>query len=299
MVRWSTSPLRRRPYLRVRFGQVDAVPGIDLYRYAGTGLPCSAATARASRPPCGSWPVSSRPTAGSATVAGPTSATDTLDVKRAPATAPTSAAWCRARRPGSTCSCRPPPRPADWEAAPATCSSGSTSGTRHTGSPPASATAWAGGCRSAGGLPPARVLLLDEPFDGVDPLGVEATLEVIDDARARGSCLLVSTHLRELAVEACQRRASPARRARSGHSGCAGDGGRGGAPCIPRPPGLRSRRAPARRGHLVAFRAGGVPRPLVDGPGGRRLRGVHGGRGRRSAPSCTARAVPTATSSTH
>ena len=47
------------------------------------------------------------------------------------------------------------------------------------------------------------VLLLDEPFDGVDPIGVEATLEVINDARARGACVLVSTHLRELAVEAC------------------------------------------------------------------------------------------------
>ncbi len=48
-----------------------------------------------------------------------------------------------------------------------------------------------------------EVLLLDEPFDGVDPIGVEATLEVISDARARGACVLVSTHLRELAVEAC------------------------------------------------------------------------------------------------
>jgi ABC-2 type transport system ATP-binding protein len=47
------------------------------------------------------------------------------------------------------------------------------------------------------------VLLLDEPFDGVDPLGVEATLEVVSDARARGASVLVSTHLRELAMEAC------------------------------------------------------------------------------------------------
>jgi ABC-2 type transport system ATP-binding protein len=47
------------------------------------------------------------------------------------------------------------------------------------------------------------VLLLDEPFDGVDPVGVEATLEVVADARASGACVLVSTHLRELAVEAC------------------------------------------------------------------------------------------------
>jgi ABC-2 type transport system ATP-binding protein len=49
-----------------------------------------------------------------------------------------------------------------------------------------------------------RVLLLDEPFDGVDPLGVEATMDVIADARAEGAAVLVSTHLRELAVQACQ-----------------------------------------------------------------------------------------------
>jgi len=48
-----------------------------------------------------------------------------------------------------------------------------------------------------------QVLLLDEPFDGVDPLGVEATLEVVADARSRGAAVLVSTHLRELAVQAC------------------------------------------------------------------------------------------------
>ena len=49
-----------------------------------------------------------------------------------------------------------------------------------------------------------RVLLLDEPFDGVDPLGVEATMDVIADARARGAAVLVSTHLRELAVQSCE-----------------------------------------------------------------------------------------------
>jgi ABC-2 type transport system ATP-binding protein len=48
------------------------------------------------------------------------------------------------------------------------------------------------------------VLLLDEPFDGVDPLGVEATMDVIADARARGAAVLVSTHLRELAVQVCE-----------------------------------------------------------------------------------------------
>jgi ABC-2 type transport system ATP-binding protein len=49
-----------------------------------------------------------------------------------------------------------------------------------------------------------NVLLLDEPFDGVDPLGVEATQQVIADARAGGAAVLVSTHLRDLAVEACE-----------------------------------------------------------------------------------------------
>lgn len=47
------------------------------------------------------------------------------------------------------------------------------------------------------------VLLLDEPFDGVDPIGVEATLDVVADARARRACVLLSTHLRDLALEAC------------------------------------------------------------------------------------------------
>jgi ABC-2 type transport system ATP-binding protein len=48
------------------------------------------------------------------------------------------------------------------------------------------------------------VLLLDEPFDGVDPVGVEATQQVIDDAKARGAAVLISTHLRDLAMEACE-----------------------------------------------------------------------------------------------
>ncbi|GAA1907368.1 ABC transporter ATP-binding protein [Nocardioides lentus] len=47
------------------------------------------------------------------------------------------------------------------------------------------------------------VLLLDEPFDGVDPVGVEATMDVVADARSRGATVLLSTHLRELAVQAC------------------------------------------------------------------------------------------------
>jgi ABC-2 type transport system ATP-binding protein len=49
-----------------------------------------------------------------------------------------------------------------------------------------------------------EVLLLDEPFDGVDPLGVEATMDIISELRATGSAVLVSTHLLELAVQACE-----------------------------------------------------------------------------------------------
>ncbi len=49
-----------------------------------------------------------------------------------------------------------------------------------------------------------RLLLLDEPFDGVDPLGVDATLLVVREALAGGAAVLLSTHLLHLAVEACQ-----------------------------------------------------------------------------------------------
>jgi ABC-2 type transport system ATP-binding protein len=49
-----------------------------------------------------------------------------------------------------------------------------------------------------------RLLLLDEPFDGVDPLGVEATMAAIASARESGAAVLVSTHLLPLAVEACE-----------------------------------------------------------------------------------------------
>jgi ABC-2 type transport system ATP-binding protein len=46
------------------------------------------------------------------------------------------------------------------------------------------------------------VLLLDEPFDGVDPLGVEATMQIISEARLGGAAVLVSTHMLHLAAQA-------------------------------------------------------------------------------------------------
>jgi ABC-2 type transport system ATP-binding protein len=49
-----------------------------------------------------------------------------------------------------------------------------------------------------------ELLLLDEPFDGVDPLGVEATMELVREQRLRGTAVLLSTHLLDLAVQACE-----------------------------------------------------------------------------------------------
>jgi ABC-2 type transport system ATP-binding protein len=51
-------------------------------------------------------------------------------------------------------------------------------------------------------FPEPDALLLDEPFDGVDPLGVDATLNLIAEARLRGAAVVVSTHLLPLAVQA-------------------------------------------------------------------------------------------------
>jgi ABC-2 type transport system ATP-binding protein len=48
------------------------------------------------------------------------------------------------------------------------------------------------------------VLLLDEPFDGVDPTGVDATMHEIREAQMRGSAVLVSTHLLDLAAESTE-----------------------------------------------------------------------------------------------
>lgn len=50
-----------------------------------------------------------------------------------------------------------------------------------------------------------KVLVLDEPFDGVDPLGVEATLSAVRLATSAGVGVLISTHLLDLVVESCDR----------------------------------------------------------------------------------------------
>lgn len=43
-----------------------------------------------------------------------------------------------------------------------------------------------------------KVLILDEPFDGVDPIGVQATETIIKHAKEQGLAVIVSTHLLSL-----------------------------------------------------------------------------------------------------
>lgn len=47
------------------------------------------------------------------------------------------------------------------------------------------------------------VLLLDEPFDGVDPIGVRAIRELMADAASDGAAVLCSTHLLDAAARVC------------------------------------------------------------------------------------------------
>jgi ABC-2 type transport system ATP-binding protein len=50
-----------------------------------------------------------------------------------------------------------------------------------------------------------QVLVLDEPFDGVDPLGVEVTVAAVAHAKSQGLGVLISTHLLDLLVASCDR----------------------------------------------------------------------------------------------
>lgn len=50
-----------------------------------------------------------------------------------------------------------------------------------------------------------KALILDEPFDGVDPLGVAATEKAIRSASEAGLAIVVSTHLQSLLAQICDR----------------------------------------------------------------------------------------------
>ncbi|HEV7205658.1 MAG TPA: ABC transporter ATP-binding protein [Jatrophihabitans sp.] len=52
-------------------------------------------------------------------------------------------------------------------------------------------------------LPPTRLLLADEPFDGVDATGIDTLAELLADRAADGTCVLVTTHLLGVAETLC------------------------------------------------------------------------------------------------
>jgi ABC-2 type transport system ATP-binding protein len=191
--------------LHVRFGEVEAVAGVDLTAYAGHATALlgrnGAGKSTTMRVLAGVVP----PTAGSVFVAGFDVRTQTLEVKRAVGYCPDVGGLVPRATPWEHLQLSARLRRLDdWE------DRGRdllerfelggvahrvTSGFSHGMGRRLSV------CLAA--LHEPEVLLLDEPFDGVDPIGVDATFDVINDARARGACVLVSTHLRELAVQSC------------------------------------------------------------------------------------------------
>ena len=193
--------------LRVRFGSVDAVRGIDLT------VPPGAATALLGRNGAGKSTTMRvlagvvPPTGGRVLVDGLDVATRTLEVKRLSGYCPDVGGLVPRATPWEhlQLSARLRRVPAGWEdRARELLERFELGGATHR----VTAGFSHGMGRRLSVLLAAfhrpRLLLLDEPFDGVDPLGVEATMEVIADARAGGAAVLVSTHLRELAVHACQ-----------------------------------------------------------------------------------------------
>jgi ABC-2 type transport system ATP-binding protein len=191
--------------LHVRFGEVEAVAGVDLTAYAGHATALlgrnGAGKSTTMRVLAGVVP----PTAGSVFVAGFDIRTQTLEVKRAVGYCPDVGGLVPRATPWEHLQLSARLRRLDnWEDRArdllerfelGDVAHRVTSGFSHGMGRRLSV------CLAA--LHEPEVLLLDEPFDGVDPIGVDATFDVINDARARGASVLVSTHLRELAVQAC------------------------------------------------------------------------------------------------
>ncbi len=191
--------------LHVRFGDVEAVSGIDLSAEAGhaTALLGSNGEGKSTTMKVLDGVVT--PTAGRVLVAGHDVATETLQVKRSVGYCPDVGGLV--------------PRATPWEHLQLTAALRRMDGWEELGRDLLErfelgdvAHRVVGGFSHGmsrrlsvvlAALHEPAVLLLDEPFDGVDPIGVDATLEVIADARARGACVVISTHLRELALEAC------------------------------------------------------------------------------------------------
>ena len=203
----STAPLVDVDALWVRFGPVDAVQGIDLSVPAGTATALlgrnGAGKSTTMRVLAGVIP----PTGGVVRVAGLDIRQDTLAVKRLTGYCPDVGGLVPRATPWEhlQLAARLRRMEAGWEARARDMLERFDLGA-------ATHRVTAGFSHGMGrrmsvilaAFHKPKVLLLDEPFDGVDPLGVEATMEVIADARAEGAAVIVSTHLRELAVDACQ-----------------------------------------------------------------------------------------------
>ena len=191
--------------LHVRFGEVEAVNGVDLTAYAGRATALlgrnGAGKSTTMRVLAGVVP----PTGGRATVAGYDAARDALEIKRVTGycpdvggLVPRATAWEHLQLSAHL------RRLTDWETRARDLLERFELG--DAAHRPTAGYSHGMGRRLSvvlSALHDPRVLLLDEPFDGVDPIGVEATLELVADACARGACVLISTHLRELAIQAC------------------------------------------------------------------------------------------------
>ena len=192
--------------LAVRFGAVTAVPALDLHIEAGSAValagPNGAGKSTTLRVLAGVLP----PTAGSVRICGADVRHDPLRVKRStgycpdvggliPRATPWEHLQLSARLRGLT-GWEPRARGLLEQFDLATASSRITTGFSHGMGRRLSVVLAA--------LHEPPVLLLDEPFDGVDPLGVEATLDLVKRLRGQGSAVIISTHLLELAVQACE-----------------------------------------------------------------------------------------------